>query len=288
MTRRDQKFFTALAAGAAALRPPLRHAPPRPGGGQCLRGRGARHQQRGERELSVRLRTEGERNVAENVLAIELREATGKGAARKLRATGRSVMPHPSAATRRPGSRVSFALPAVPGAPTFTGTVSSDATSITGPFSQAGQSFPFELERPAAPVERADELVPPVAQHVPGELELGSAGVEPVGELLVGVLHVAEVHVEVEQLLVEVPLHLRHPEHAVFGRLGLSLSASRNEQQQQADQGAQPPHFPAGSSPRTGMNPSTFENAKTKPPALVSMRKPTLPVRSIGISCARV
>jgi DNA helicase-2/ATP-dependent DNA helicase PcrA len=27
----------------------------------------------------------------------------------KLRATGRSVMPHPSAATRRPGARVSFA-----------------------------------------------------------------------------------------------------------------------------------------------------------------------------------
>src|SRR4030095_14395405 len=31
--------------------------------------------------------------------------------------------------------------------------------------------------------------------------------------------HVAEVHVEVEQLLVEVPLHLRRPEHAVLGRL---------------------------------------------------------------------
>lgn len=44
------------------------------------------------------------------------------------------------------GDDVSFAIAGVPGAPTFTGTVSDDA--ITGTFTQAGQSFPFSLARP--------------------------------------------------------------------------------------------------------------------------------------------
>jgi len=42
---------------------------------------------------------------------------------------------------------VSFTIQGVPGTPTFRGRLSSDARTLTGKFSQAGQVFPFRLER---------------------------------------------------------------------------------------------------------------------------------------------
>jgi pimeloyl-ACP methyl ester carboxylesterase len=47
------------------------------------------------------------------------------------------------------GSAVTFAMPGIPGAPTFTGTVAADRTTITGTFTQGGQAFPFRLARTA-------------------------------------------------------------------------------------------------------------------------------------------
>ena len=45
------------------------------------------------------------------------------------------------------GSRVSFRMEGIPGTPTFTGTLSEDGQTISGSFSQAGQTFPFSLTR---------------------------------------------------------------------------------------------------------------------------------------------
>jgi hypothetical protein len=45
------------------------------------------------------------------------------------------------------GPAVSFAIRGVPGQPTFKGTLAADGQSLTGTFTQGGQSFPFRLAR---------------------------------------------------------------------------------------------------------------------------------------------
>ncbi len=45
------------------------------------------------------------------------------------------------------GLRVSFKMAGVPGDPSFQGTLSADGGTLTGTFTQGGQSFPFNLER---------------------------------------------------------------------------------------------------------------------------------------------
>ena len=57
------------------------------------------------------------------------------------------------------GSAVSFALPSVPGAPAFKGTLATHGASITGTFSQAGQSLPFKLERKRDPSAAASSAL---------------------------------------------------------------------------------------------------------------------------------
>ena len=46
-------------------------------------------------------------------------------------------------------SAVSFAMAGIPGEPSFQGTLSPDANTIAGDFTQSGQKFPFKLERKA-------------------------------------------------------------------------------------------------------------------------------------------
>jgi CubicO group peptidase (beta-lactamase class C family) len=84
-------------------------------------------------------------------IAVTLRQAGGAAWNGTIDIPAQGARNMPLGDVTVDGSRVSFALPTVPGAPTFTGTVSSDATSISGTFSQAGQSFPFKLERRADP-----------------------------------------------------------------------------------------------------------------------------------------
>lgn len=50
---------------------------------------------------------------------------------------------------------VSFAITGIPGAPTFSGTLSEDGDSITGDFSQGGQTFPFTLSSGVSPAIEA-------------------------------------------------------------------------------------------------------------------------------------
>lgn len=45
------------------------------------------------------------------------------------------------------GPQVTFAMVGVPGNPKFEGTVSEDGQTLSGTFSQGGQSFPFVLNR---------------------------------------------------------------------------------------------------------------------------------------------
>jgi hypothetical protein len=55
------------------------------------------------------------------------------------------------------GAAVSFAMPAIPGDPRFSGRLSADGKSLTGHFTQAGQTFPFRLERKPTPGPTAGE-----------------------------------------------------------------------------------------------------------------------------------
>ena len=74
--------------------------------------------------------------------------------------------------------KASFRMAGIPGDPTFQGTVAANGQSIAGTFSQAGQTFPFRLERRA---KEPDRLATP-AHGVPGE---GFAGIFQ-GSLRVG------------------------------------------------------------------------------------------------------
>jgi hypothetical protein len=65
------------------------------------------------------------------------------------------------------GETVTFAIGGVPGEPTFKGTLSKDATGISGDFSQGGGSVPFSVARTGeAKIER-----PPKSTPVTKELE---------------------------------------------------------------------------------------------------------------------
>jgi CubicO group peptidase (beta-lactamase class C family) len=57
------------------------------------------------------------------------------------------------------GSAVSFTLPGVPGEPAFNGTLAPDGTSLSGTFTQAGQTFPFKLQRRADPAAAASSAL---------------------------------------------------------------------------------------------------------------------------------
>lgn len=56
----------------------------------------------------------------------------------------------PLANIKREGANVSFDLPNVPGNPSFKGTLAADGETISGDFSQAGQTLPFTLKRKTA------------------------------------------------------------------------------------------------------------------------------------------
>jgi CubicO group peptidase (beta-lactamase class C family) len=54
---------------------------------------------------------------------------------------------------------VAFTITGVPGAPTFRGTLSEDGKTLTGDFTQAGQTFPFSLMRGVDPTAKARDAV---------------------------------------------------------------------------------------------------------------------------------
>jgi CubicO group peptidase (beta-lactamase class C family) len=51
--------------------------------------------------------------------------------------------------------KVSFAIPGIPGDPSFAGTLAADGASVSGTFTQGGQSFPFSMKGVAKPADRA-------------------------------------------------------------------------------------------------------------------------------------
>lgn len=57
------------------------------------------------------------------------------------------------------GLKVSFVIPGIPGDPAFEGSLSEDGTSISGQFTQAGQTFPFRLTREVDPVIKARQAL---------------------------------------------------------------------------------------------------------------------------------
>lgn len=79
---------------------------------------------------------------------------------------------------------VSFTLPGIPGDPKFAGKLAADAKTISGDFSQGGQSFPFKLERKAKAANASGETP---SKGVPGKglvgFWQGSLKTSPVIEL---------------------------------------------------------------------------------------------------------
>jgi hypothetical protein len=65
------------------------------------------------------------------------------------------------------GATVEFAMPGIPGDPSFSGKLADDAKTIAGDFSQGGNRFPFRLERKPKPAPRPEDAMP--AHGVPGK-----------------------------------------------------------------------------------------------------------------------
>jgi hypothetical protein len=63
------------------------------------------------------------------------------------------------------GTKVGFAMPNIPGDPTFAGEMAADGKTIAGDFTQAGQKFPFTLARKERAAAKAGETP---AKGVPG------------------------------------------------------------------------------------------------------------------------
>jgi len=55
------------------------------------------------------------------------------------------------------GVTVTFAIPDIPGNPTFTGTLAEDGESVSGNLNQGGQDVAFSMARKPAPEEPSDE-----------------------------------------------------------------------------------------------------------------------------------
>jgi uncharacterized protein len=64
------------------------------------------------------------------------------------------------------GATVAFMLPAIPGEPRFAGKLASDGKVMAGNFTQAGNTFPFQVERRVKPAPTIEDKTP--AQGVPG------------------------------------------------------------------------------------------------------------------------
>jgi hypothetical protein len=71
------------------------------------------------------------------------------------------------------GDTVSFTMKGVPGDPTFTGKVSSDAKSISGDFSQGGGTVPFTLARTGDATIEAPPKSTPITKDIEGSWEGG-------------------------------------------------------------------------------------------------------------------
>jgi CubicO group peptidase (beta-lactamase class C family) len=69
------------------------------------------------------------------------------------------------------GVDVSFTLPAVAGGPAFKGTLAPDGASISGTFAQAGQTFPFKLQRRADPSAVAKSALAGFDEFVEGAMK---------------------------------------------------------------------------------------------------------------------
>lgn len=67
--------------------------------------------------------------------------------------------------------KVSFAIPGIPGNPSFAGTLAADGTSISGTFTQGGQSFPFIMKGMAKPADRARGALEGYRELVEGMLK---------------------------------------------------------------------------------------------------------------------
>lgn len=69
------------------------------------------------------------------------------------------------------GRDVSFAITGVPGEPTFKGELSEDGASISGTFTQGGQTFPFHLESGAPETDKAAAALSGIQEIVDAALE---------------------------------------------------------------------------------------------------------------------
>lgn len=84
-------------------------------------------------------------------IALTLRSATGGEWSGAIDIPAQGARDLPLGNVRVDGATVAFDLPGVPGDPSFNGAVAPDGNSISGTFAQAGQSFPFTVERRVDP-----------------------------------------------------------------------------------------------------------------------------------------
>lgn len=66
------------------------------------------------------------------------------------------------------GNKCTFRIKGAPGDPTFSGSLSPDANTISGEFSQGGGTFPFKMTRAGDPKIEARKTSPAVAKELVG------------------------------------------------------------------------------------------------------------------------
>lgn len=75
------------------------------------------------------------------------------------------------ASIKAEGATVSFAISGIPGNPTFEGKISAGGETLSGNFSQGGQSFPFSLARKADPAKAAAESLAGFSDFIKGAMK---------------------------------------------------------------------------------------------------------------------
>lgn len=117
-------------------------------------------------------------------IAIEVRRGSNQALQGTIDIPAQGLRGFALSTPKADGATISFGMPGVPGDPLFSGVISADSSTISGDFSQNGQTFPFKLERSTRPTAASEPVAVPgkglnghwqgTLKPVPGvELRLG-------------------------------------------------------------------------------------------------------------------
>jgi hypothetical protein len=112
----------------------------------------------------------GNVNIPDQALAVEVDlDKTAKAWVGSISIPAQNATGIPLEAVTIANGKVTFRIKGAPGDPTFIGTLSADGKTLSGDFTQAGGSFPFQLSRTGeAKVEEIKRS--PAGQTISGDV----------------------------------------------------------------------------------------------------------------------